>query len=82
MTSRSLLGGALTVNLMLCLLSSGEPDVERDMVAEVVPLAAPALRLLCLAMFVFFVAGALDGQLVSLPYILFSQQMEWKQNLE
>lgn len=45
---------------MLCLLSSGEPDVERDIVADVVPLAAPALRLLGLAMFVVVEACALE----------------------
>jgi hypothetical protein len=63
MTSRSLLGGAFTVNLILCLRSSGEPEVERDIVAEVVPLAAPALLLLGLAMFVFAEAGMLEGLL-------------------
>lgn len=53
----------MTVNLILCLRSSGEPEVERDIVADVVPLALPALRLLGRAMFVFVEAGPLDGKL-------------------
>lgn len=50
----------MTVNRILCLRSSGEPEVERDIVADVVPLAAPALRLLGLAIFVFVEARALE----------------------
>jgi hypothetical protein len=62
-TSRSLLGGALTVNLILCLRSSGDPEVERDIVADVVQFAGAALRLLVLAIVLFVEEGALHNSL-------------------
>jgi hypothetical protein len=62
-TSRSLLGGAFTVNLILCLRSSGDPEVERDIVADVVPFAGAALRLLGLAILLFVEEAALHNSL-------------------
>jgi hypothetical protein len=62
-TSRSLLGGALTVSLILCLRSSGDPEVERDIVADVVQFAGAALRLLVLAIVLFIEEGALHKNL-------------------